>query len=87
MATAFTGSRHNGWYIFPMDFEPLTVVCAWCAAVVHTGGERVSHGICVDCASGFLAKLPAEYLSTIAEPDGTVTLFGGHKWRVLSPEF
>jgi len=28
---------------------------------------------------GFLKKLPREYLQSIAEPDGTVTLFSGHK--------
>lgn len=30
----------------------------------------------------FLEKLPREYLRSIAEPDGTVTLFSGHKLAV-----
>lgn len=31
---------------------------------------------------GFIKKLPKEYLASIAEPDGTVTLFSGHKLAV-----
>jgi hypothetical protein len=46
-----------------MDLQPLTVVCAWRAAVVQPGGERVSHGICVDCAAVFIAKLRADFAS------------------------
>lgn len=52
-----------------MDFEPLTVVCAWCAAVVQAGGARVSHGICLECAAGFIAKLRAEHLVATPETD------------------
>ncbi len=32
----------------------------------------------------FLRKLPREYLETIAEPDGTVTLLSGHKLDISS---
>ncbi len=60
----------------------LTVVCAWCTAVVQQGTARVSHGICVDCAMTFLSRLPDEYLSSIADSDGKVTLFSGHKLSV-----
>lgn len=59
--------------------ESVSVVCAWCSAPQSGEGERVSHGICVNCAVDFLKKLPKEYLATIAEPDGTVALFSGHK--------
>jgi hypothetical protein len=62
-----------------MAREQLTIVCAWCGTTVERGGEQVSHGICVDCAMSFLARLPAEYLQSVADPDGTVTLFSGHK--------
>lgn len=59
--------------------EEVAVICAWCNAPVSGTGTRVSHGICLDCAMGFLKKLPREYLQSIAEPDGTVTLFSGVK--------
>lgn len=59
--------------------ETVAVVCAWCSTPVRESGTSVSHGICVECAMGFLKKLPREYLQSIAEPDGTVTLFSGHK--------
>ena len=59
--------------------ETVAVVCAWCSTPVRESGTSVSHGICVKCAMGFLKKLPREYLQSIAEPDGTVTLFSGHK--------
>lgn len=62
----------------------MSVVCAWCGETVSGEGTRVSHGICPDCAIGFLKKLPPEYLATIAEPDGTVTLFSGHKFKLPS---
>lgn len=41
---------------FTEAFVPLTVVCAWCKT--HLSGpttnepDRVSHGICKDCAKG-----------------------------------
>jgi hypothetical protein len=61
-----------------VGIDDLTVVCAWCATAVHTGdGARTSHGICADCAMDFLARLPLDYLKSIAEPDGTVSLFSG----------
>ncbi len=64
--------------------EEVSVVCAWCTTVVSDGGGSVSHGICVACAKNFLKKLPREYLQTIAEPDGTVTLFSGHKLDIAA---
>lgn len=45
----------------------------------------VSHGICPDCALTFLKRLPEAYLRSIAEPDGTVSLFSGHHFSVISP--
>jgi hypothetical protein len=68
--------------------EELEVVCAWCTAPVSTvaSSGRVSHGICVDCAVAFLKKLPKDYLATIAEPDGTVSLFSGHRLDVATGE-
>ncbi len=62
----------------------VSVVCAWCSSVVTPGGEYVSHGICPECALNFLKKLPREYLETIAEPDGTVTLLSGHKLDIAA---
>ncbi|MEO8540111.1 MAG: hypothetical protein ABI577_10265 [bacterium] len=59
--------------------EEIAIVCAWCSTRVTGSGSRVSHGICVACATDFLKKLPREYLQSIAEPDGTVNLFSGHK--------
>ena len=59
--------------------ESLRTVCAWCTTPVPGNSDRVSHGICIDCALAFLSKLPREYLASIADPDGTVTLFSGHK--------
>ena len=64
--------------------DAVSVVCAWCTAPVSGSGGPVSHGICVACAMDFLKKLPREYLQTIAEPDGTVTLFSGHKLDVAT---
>ena len=32
----------------------------------------------------FLKKLPREYLQSIAEPDGTVSLFSGHRLDIES---
>ncbi len=31
--------------------DRLTVVCAWCDAVLAEGGPDVSHGLCDQCAS------------------------------------
>jgi hypothetical protein len=64
----------------------LRVICAWCSTPLHgrgpgTGGGT-SHGICVTCAEGFIKRLPAAYLSSIADADGTVTLFSGHRFHV-----
>jgi hypothetical protein len=62
----------------------MRVVCAWCSSTV-TGGDApgpASHGICVRCAEGFIKRLPHAYLASIADPDGTVTLFSGHRFRV-----
>ncbi|HNM78244.1 MAG TPA: hypothetical protein PKI89_07770 [Tepidiformaceae bacterium] len=59
--------------------EDVTVVCAWCNERVSGTGPLISHGICVSCAESFIARLPREYLRSIAEPDGTVTLFSGHR--------
>jgi hypothetical protein len=66
--------------------EGLQTVCAWCTVPVAGQGDRVSHGICVDCAMAFLKKLPKEYLASIAEPDGTVTLFSGHSLDIETGE-
>lgn len=63
-----------------MDGGPITVICAWCGVLVQEGNENISHGICVPCAMHFLASLPQEYLRSVAEPDGTVTLFSGHRF-------
>ncbi|MGE0601531.1 MAG: hypothetical protein AB7J35_18960 [Dehalococcoidia bacterium] len=59
--------------------KSVSVVCAWCSAPQSSDGEQVSHGICVACAMEFLKKLPREYLQSIADPDGTVALFSGHR--------
>lgn len=60
------------------------VICAWCTTVVSEGVGQVSHGICVPCAKNFLEKLPRDYLQSIAEPDGTVSLFSGHKLKIAT---
>ena len=67
-----------------MQGENPSVVCAWCNASVFgsRSAENVSHGICVPCAVGFLRRLPPEYLRSIAESDGAVTLFSGHRFEV-----
>lgn len=60
----------------------LAVVCAWCGVPVRgQAGEVISHGICPDCACLFLRRLPAAYLASIADGDGSVTLFSGHRFR------
>ncbi len=60
--------------------DELTVVCAWCATLVHSGnGEYTSHGICANCAMDFLSRLPAHYLKSVANEDDTVTLFSGQR--------
>lgn len=64
--------------------EANRTVCAWCTAPVLASPERVSHGICVGCAMTFLKKLPRDYLESIAEPDGTVSLFSGHRLDVAT---
>ena len=68
-----------------MTQEQPSIVCAWCCTTVERRGEQISHGICVDCAMGLLARLPAEYLKSIANPDGTVSLFSGHKLPIEGP--
>lgn len=60
----------------------MRVICAWCQGVVNESSEAVSHGICPECAMKMLARLPAHYLASIADADGTVTLFSGHKLPV-----
>lgn len=67
----------------PVDAERLRIVCAWCGAAVS--GNRdvpVSHGICPACAGRFLAQLPLAYLASIADADGTVTLFSGYRFEI-----
>ena len=64
--------------------QSVSIVCAWCSAPQTSPGEQVSHGICVACAMDFLKKLPREYLQSIAEPDGTVSLFSGHRLDIES---
>lgn len=64
----------------------MKVICAWCDKVVSEGGGTVSHGICPECALQMLRKLPAHYLASIADADGTVTLFSGHKFRLGDEE-
>lgn len=63
--------------------KDMDVVCAWCATVADHAGGAVSHGICPACAMKMLARLPQEYLAQIADPDGTVSLFSGHKFQVM----
>lgn len=67
-----------------MENTAAAVVCAWCGALASGSlpAERVSHGICVDCVIGFLLRLPPEYLRSIAEPDGAVTLFSGYRFEL-----
>ena len=62
-----------------VECSQVTVVCAWCNAIVSPGGEQISHGICTACAKDFMARLPRSFLESVAEPDGTVTLFTGRK--------
>ncbi len=63
----------------------MTVVCAWCGALIAPGGEQLSHGICVSCATDFMSRLPRAFLESVADPDGTVTLFSGHKLPIDGP--
>ena len=65
-----------------MTSEQLTVVCAWCATVVREGGDQISHGICAPCAMDFLTRLPPEFLRSVADTDGTVSLFSGHRFAL-----
>lgn len=61
----------------------LAVVCAWCGVAVRgQAGGAISHGICPDCARLFLRRLPAAYLASIADGDGSVTLFSGYRFRL-----
>jgi hypothetical protein len=62
-----------------MDKDGLTVVCAWCDCTVREGGSIVSHGICADCATGFISRMSIDYLRMIADADGMVSLFSGHR--------
>lgn len=62
-----------------MEKDYLTVVCAWCDCTVREGGDTISHGICADCAVGFMSRLPLDYLRMIADADGKVALFSGHR--------
>jgi hypothetical protein len=62
-----------------MERSEVTVVCGWCGEMISSGGERISHGICVSCAMDFMRRLPRAFLERIADPDGTVTLFSGKK--------
>jgi hypothetical protein len=39
------------------DESGVTVLCAWCGALLHQGGEAISHGICKDCAPALLEKI------------------------------
>lgn len=70
-----------------MGEAQLPVICAWCSARVSGENQTgtVSHGICPDCALTFLKRLPEAYLRSIAEPDGTVSLFSGHRFSVINP--
>lgn len=70
-----------------MQGDSHSVVCAWCNATVFgtPPGESVSHGICVPCAVSLIKRLPPDYLKSIAEPDGAVTLFSGYRVEVSSP--
>jgi hypothetical protein len=69
-----------------MSDAQLTVVCAWCSETVsgdpdHSPGPT-SHGICASCARSFMKRLPPAYLASIADPEGNVTLFSGHAFKV-----
>lgn len=59
------------------------VICAWCRQQLSGAPSgRVSHGICPRCAREFLERLPASYLESIADDDGTVTLFSGYRFAL-----
>jgi hypothetical protein len=70
-----------------MQGENHSVVCAWCNASVFGSRsvENISHGICVPCAISLIKRLPPEYLRSIAEPDGAVTLFSSYRFE-LAPD-
>jgi hypothetical protein len=36
----------------------LRLTCAWCGEVIEDGPGPVSHGMCANCRSAFLATLP-----------------------------
>ena len=63
----------------------MTLICAWCSQVITRGGDQVSHGICVLCAMDFMARLPRSFLDSVADADGTVTLFSGQKLPLERP--
>jgi|GEM_PF-5320464 len=71
---------------FEQMAEGERAVCAWCTGPSRSAGESQRLGICVDCALGFLRRLPRAYLESIAEPDGTVTLFSGHRLDIATGE-
>lgn len=73
------GDPFRRCYRQAVECSQVTVICAWCEAVVTPGSDQVSHGICTACARDFIARLPRSFLESVAEPDGTVTLFTGHK--------
>ncbi|WBL37352.1 hypothetical protein O0235_07200 [Tepidiforma flava] len=61
----------------------VAIVCAWCRQQLSGAPSgRVSHGICPRCAREFLERLPASYLESIADDDGTVTLFSGYRFAL-----
>ncbi len=69
----------------PVEDDGLRIVCAWCGSAVSGAREApVSHGICAGCARRFLDQLPLAYLASIADADGTVTLFSGYRFEVAA---
>ncbi len=65
------------------DPGDLATVCAWCRLRLSgSPAARISHGICPRCARAFLERLPAAYLESIADDDGTVTLFSGYRFAL-----
>ena len=58
--------------------QDVKLVCAWCKRHLngHTEAERVSHGICVNCANSLLGKSGLE-CEVPEEDDPWVDLGGG----------
>jgi len=62
--------------------NPCSQLMSACRCAMRRSRAAWLHGC---CAVGVLKHLPPEYLRSIAEPDGAVALFSGHRIE-LAPD-